>query len=91
MGKTKTRYWHSGPGCFIMVATMYLIRAISEASPTSPIRLFEGFVSHKDRADGTDHRLDVELLREVVREPQRFADCIMSRDALRADPGGCDC
>ena len=28
-GKTKTRYWHAGLGCSVMVAAMYLIRAIS--------------------------------------------------------------
>lgn len=50
-----------------MVAAMYLIRAISEAAPNNTVRLFEGFISYKDRADGTDHCGDVELLREVVR------------------------
>ena len=51
------------------------------------MRLFEGFVSYKDRADGTDHCGDVELLRQVVRDATRFADCIVSGDDLRADPG----
>lgn len=85
-GKTKTRYWHAGLGCSVMVAAMYLIHAISEAAPNSHVRLFEGFVSYKDRADGTDHCGDVELLRQVVRDPTRFADCIVSGDDLQADP-----
>ena len=85
-GKTKTRYWHAGLGCSVMLAAMYLIRAISEAAPDNRVRLFEGFVSYKDRADSTDHCGDVELLRQVVMDPTRFADCIVSGDDLRADP-----
>jgi hypothetical protein len=82
-GKTKTRYWHNGLGCSVMVAAMYLIRDISEAAPTSQVRLFEGFVSYKDRTVKTDHCADVELLREVVKDPGRFAECIISVDGLR--------
>ena len=44
--------------------------------------MFEGFVSYKDRAVRTDHRADVELLREVVKDPQSFSDCIISEDGL---------
>lgn len=85
-GKTKTRYWYAGLGCSVLVAAAYLIRGLSDAAPKNPVRLFEGFVSYKDRAYGTDHSADVELLREVVREPDRFADCIVSDDHLRLDP-----
>jgi hypothetical protein len=63
-----------------MVAAMYLIRELAEE--TNEVRLFEGFVSYKDRAIGTDHRADVILLREVVKDPKRFRDCIIGADKL---------
>jgi hypothetical protein len=85
-GQTKTRYWYMGLGCSVTVLAMYLMRAIAEASPKNPVRLFEGFVSFKDHADRTDHGLDAKLLREVAREPVRFANCIVSSDRLQADP-----
>jgi len=85
-GKTQTRYWFMGPGCPVMVAAMYLIRHICESSPTSQVRLFEGFVSYKDPKVKTDHRADVELLREVVKDPKHFAGCIINADCL-ARPG----
>ena len=81
-GKTTTRYWHSGLGCSVMVAAMYLIRGLSEAVGASEVRLFEGFVSYKDRSIKTDHQADVELLREVVKDPKHFADCIVRADSL---------
>ena len=84
-GKTKTRYWHAGLGCSVMVAAMYLIRAISEAAPNNQVRLFEGFISYKDRADGTDHCGDFELSREVERREQ-CEHCIRSGNALLVDP-----
>jgi hypothetical protein len=72
-----------GLGCAVMVAAMYLIRQLVDARPASRVRLFEGFVSYKDRAIGMDHRADVLLLREVVKDPERFSDCIISADNLR--------
>jgi hypothetical protein len=81
-GKTKTRYWHAGLGCSVMVAAMYIVRGIADVAPASQVRLFEGFVSYKDRAVKTDHRADVVLLREVVKDPQRFSDCIICEDGL---------
>jgi hypothetical protein len=81
-GKTKTRYWHAGLGCSVMVAAMYLIRDIADAAPANQVRLFEGFVSYKDRAVRTNHRADALLLRDVVKDPRRFSDCIIVADKL---------
>jgi hypothetical protein len=78
---TKTRYWHAGLGCSVMVAAMYLVRELSNAAPASKVRLFEGFVSYKEGTK-TDHCADVELLREVVQDPERFATCIVRPDSL---------
>jgi hypothetical protein len=81
-GKMKTRYWHAGLGCSVMVAAMYLIRDISEACQTSHVRLFEGFVSYKYRNVKTDHSADVKLWREVVKDPKAFSACIICAEGL---------
>ena len=83
-GKTKYRRWHQA--CGIMVAAMHVIRAIADAGPKKPVRLFEGFVSYKVKGVASDHCRDVRLLREVIEEPERFATCIHSGESLRGDP-----
>jgi hypothetical protein len=85
-GKTTTRYWHAGLGCSVMVAAMYLVRGMMDATPASPVRLFEGFVSYKERGAKSNDLNDVLLLREVVMDPVKFADCIMTEDDLRTHP-----
>jgi myosin-crossreactive antigen len=79
----KTRYWYCGLGCAVMVAAMHLIRDIHEAGCAA--RLFEGFVSFKDGSVGSNHMDDVRFLREVVREPERFAQNIYSAEQLKLD------
>jgi hypothetical protein len=86
-GKTTTRYWHAGLGCAVMVAAMYLVRGIMDGAPAASVRLFEGFVSYKERGAKSDDRNDVLLLREVILDPARFADCILIEDDLKTDPG----
>lgn len=39
-------------------------------------------MSYKDRAARSDDRADVLLLREVVKDPERFSDCIVGADKL---------
>jgi len=80
------RLWYVGSGCAVMVASMYLIRQISDAKPSVPVRLFEGFVSYKARSAKSDHRRDTQLLREVVRDRDRFPNCIIAADNLTLDP-----
>lgn len=65
----KTRYWYSGLGCTVMVAAFYLLKAIVDSSPPAEIRLFEGFVSFKDRGKRSTHSEDVLLLRDAVKIP----------------------
>jgi hypothetical protein len=82
---SKTRYWYYGVGCAVMVAATYLVANIWNNDLHSPVRLFEGFVSYKDRLVVSDHERDVLLLREVVRAPDRFKDSIFSPDQLKQD------
>ena len=62
----KSRYWYVGLGCSVLIATTYLIRAISEASRAREIRLFEGLVSFKPKGTASSHSNDVMLLRDVI-------------------------
>jgi hypothetical protein len=79
----KTRYWYNGLGCAVMVAAMYLVRAIHDACPKQHVRLFEGFVSFKNPEIESDHRRDVLLMRQVVMEPVANAGSIIGPDALK--------
>ena len=79
----KTRYWYNGLGCAVMVAAMYLVRAIHESTPQQDVRLFEGFVSYKDPTVASSHVRDVRLLREVVKSRGASAGAIIPCDSLR--------
>lgn len=83
----KTRYWYVGPGCVVMVATMYLIHDIAKQCFDARVRLFEGFVSYKPKTAKSGHGADVCQLRDVVKDPTRFSNCIYSPDELRSKPG----
>ncbi len=79
----KTRYWYVGPGCTVMIASLYLMRAITEATPKVEIRLFEGFVTFKETGKKSNHSRDVELLREVVENPIQYSEAIIEPKALK--------
>jgi hypothetical protein len=81
----KRRHWYLGLGCAVMVAAMYLIRDIHNSGIRRRIRLFEGFVSNKDRSVRSDHRADCSLLRDVVRYPRRFSKSIYDASQLKKD------
>lgn len=62
----KTRYWYVGLGCSVLVAGLYLLRAISKAARKREVRVFEGLVSFKERTKSSNHIADVEALKAVV-------------------------
>jgi hypothetical protein len=62
----QSRYWYVGLGCAVLVSVTYLLRALFEAPLTRDVRLFEGFVSFKDKAVASNHREDVVNLQKVV-------------------------
>ena len=80
---TKTRYWYVGLGCTVMVASLYLMRAITEATPKVEVRLFEGFVSFKEADKKSNHSRDVELLREIVENPTQYSGAIIEPETLK--------
>lgn len=86
--KGKTRPWYVGPGCAVMVAAIYLVRAIEDTQACTMIRLFEGFVSYKDRPHkgNSSHQNDVLLLREAVQAPEKHAQSLFDPDQLKSVP-----
>jgi hypothetical protein len=82
---SKTRYWYNGLGCAVMIAAMYVIKRVYDANPSAPVRLFEGFVSYKNRPAKSDHAGDVRLLRDAVRDPHLFPESLISADRLKCD------
>jgi hypothetical protein len=86
--KGGTRYWYVGLGCSVLVANLYLLKAVSDAHPVREVRLYEGFVSFKNNAKRSSHIGDVQALKAVVwsggREGGSFSEPIPlegSRDA----------
>jgi hypothetical protein len=81
------RYWYLGVGCQVMVAALYLTKALLQAHPNADIRLFEGFVSYRGaRRENRPHYRDALLLREVVDHPDRYSDAIFPSESLKIDP-----
>lgn len=82
---SKTRYWYVGLGCTVMVAALYLVKAIREIPSNVEVRLFEGFVSFKESGVKSNHSRDVELLMEVIENPSQYQEAIIEPEALKMD------
>lgn len=61
------RPWYYGPGCAVMVATMYLLSALRDSCHSADITLFEGFVSFKNSEGKSDHLRVVQALRNAIK------------------------
>ena len=81
---SRTRYWYFGPGCTVLMATTYFFMELMKSNPTVNIKLFEGFVSYKNREDPSNHLEDVMLLRETIMLPNPRQHCTRPED-LRMD------
>lgn len=60
------RYWYLGLGCCVLTATTYLLRGMVDICPKTEVRLFEGFVSFKEKDKKSSHKDDVVALRNAV-------------------------
>jgi hypothetical protein len=80
------RYWNEGGGCLVMTAAMYLLRALHDSKPRRKVRLFEGFVSFKEKGHATSHCKDVEALRTVVLDHTRLHGMVLAPDKLASNP-----
>lgn len=80
---SETRYWYVGLGCAVLVACLYLLKAIKDAKRARDVHLFEGFVSFKKGAGRSDHLRDVRALKDAVwSDSTSFYDtCYMDRSA----------
>jgi hypothetical protein len=79
----KNRFWYVGPGCGVMVASMYLIRAIQVAGPPTGVRLFEAFVSYKQAGVKSDHKGEAGLLRKAIRDSKSRSIQIVPAEQLK--------
>lgn len=61
-----TRYWYVGLGCSVLVASLYLLTALRDATRAREVRIFEGLVSFKDQTKASDHQADVAAMKRVV-------------------------
>ncbi len=80
----KTRYWYVSLGTTVMVAALYLVKAIMDSCPVTEVRLFEGFVSFKDSKKKTNHSRDVLLLRDIVKNSN--SKSIIAPETLQMHP-----
>jgi hypothetical protein len=76
-------YWYTGPGCAVMAASMYMMKAISKTPSPNTVRLFEAFISYKARGAKSDHTGEVKMLRDAVRHPQKLAPRIIAAKNLK--------
>ena len=81
-----TRYWYVGLGCSVLVAAMYLLRELHDASSNREIRLFEGFASFKPKGVRSSHTNDVLNLRNVVWDSEPTSGFVASADELAVSP-----
>lgn len=82
--KGKQRYWYLQAGIVVMVAAQYMIKQIKPATEGKKLRLFEGFVSFKQKK--SDHSKDVLLLRDIVWNPESSNSRIIAKTDLKMDP-----
>ena len=82
--KEKTRYWYVGLGCVVLVGALYLLRAISNLNHSQEVRLFEGFISFKNKNEKSNHSKDVKILREIVNSSNKQNE-VISEAELRMD------
>jgi len=82
----ETRYWYVGLGACVMVAAIYLLRAVHEKRPEREIRLFEGFASFKPKGVPSSHSNDVLALRQVVFEPHLGRGSVVPAECLAMGP-----
>ncbi len=80
----KTRYWYTGLGCVVLTAAGYIVSALAELTNGPEIRLFEGFVSFKEKGQPSNHKADVLLLQDVVSGATADGKIIAPRDQAMA-------
>ncbi len=81
---SSTRYWYFGPGCTVLMATTYFFMELMKSNPNVNIKLFEGFVSYKNRKNPSNHLEDVMLLRKTIMSSNPIQYCTRPVD-LRID------
>jgi len=82
----RSRLWYVGPGCAVLVASMYLMRKLFDSHPSGDIKIFEAFVSFKSKDAKSNHIRDVELLREGIKVAHLRPFDIIKPEDIKTDP-----
>jgi len=82
----QNRLWYVGPGCAVMVATMYLLRKLYDSCLSAEVKLFEGFVSFKSRETRSSHSDDVSCLRDGIKKTGIQTSRFYGPGDLKEDP-----
>jgi len=81
----ENRPWYVGPGCAVLVAAMYLMRKLHDSHPSTDVKLFEGFVSYKNKVAKSNHLRDVELLRKAIKARRTLKHHVIKPEDLKTD------
>ena len=65
------RSWYVGAGAAVLLATTHLMRSAYETERSREVRLFEGFVSFKEKGAKSYHASDVQSLLDAVASARR--------------------
>jgi hypothetical protein len=80
------RYWYEPVGCLVTMATSYLIRDIFFKQAKREIRLFEAFVSFKEKGQKSSHVNDVVAMRDVVWNSETRAQQVIPPELIAISP-----
>jgi hypothetical protein len=83
----QVRYWYVGLGTTVLLAAAYLLREMANANRKREVRLFEGFVSFKEKGVASSHAEDVIKLRAAVYAELDSAHRIFGPADLAMSPG----
>lgn len=81
----KNRLWYVGAGCAVLVAAMHLVRKLHDSQPSADVKLFEGFVSYKNKVAKSNHLRDVELLRKAIKARRTLKHHVIKPEELKID------
>ena len=62
----KYRYWHTGPGAVVSLASLIFMKRLLDSKPFNTISLFEGLVSFKSKTRRSNHEEDVLALKRAI-------------------------
>lgn len=78
------RPWYVGPGCVVMVASMYLMGKLYNSRPSAEVKLFEGF-TFKSQEAKSSHSDDAKCLRDAIKGVGTRNHCFYEPNELKEE------